>query len=250
MNRDAGQCGYLHQLSIFDQWKTLFTTKSVWDPQWHRQSPIGDNRCRNWPFLCSCTLFTTIFSLIVLQLHKGPFFAPTEQHLFIKTTRRNHNNPPLLSYTSFWLWLLWEILTIQSHNIWLLALRQLGFSGLRRAHHSRIKYGCLNSNNIMCLYNFVWKPSCHSWTVRSIQSSQCGKAISPTYFAKLIYCNQQELDSLGGSVSHETNWSTGEWLLIETNVTSVSQRISTREAPSYNLFLSFFQNALTSACAH
>lgn len=30
------------------------------------------------PFLHSCTLFTTIFSLIALQLHKGLLFAPTE----------------------------------------------------------------------------------------------------------------------------------------------------------------------------
>lgn len=64
-------------------------------------------------------------------------------------------------------------LPIQSNNIRPLALLQPGFSGLCLARHSRIKYYCLNGNNIMCLYNFVWKPSCDSWMVESVKTSLC-----------------------------------------------------------------------------
>lgn len=123
-------------------------------------------------------------------------------------------------------------LPIQSTNIWLLALRQPGFSKLRRAHHSRIKYDCLNGNNVTCHYNFVWKPSCDSWTVGSIKPSQ---NLLPLH--KHIYSTVPELGLLCGLVSHETNWSTGEWLQIETNVTRLSRRTSVRKAPSLCLFL-------------
>lgn len=82
-------------------------------------------------------------------------------------------------------------LLIQSTNIWLLALRQPGFSKLCQAHHSRIKYDCLNGNNVMRLYNFVWKPSCDSWTVGSIKPSHWAKAKSPPPSqTDLLYCTR------------------------------------------------------------
>lgn len=91
----------------------------------------------------------------------------------------------------------------------------------------------------MCLYNFIWRPSCDSWMVGSIKPSHWAKAASPP-LRKHIYCTVQELGLLSGSVSHETNWSTGEWLLIETNVTKLSRRTSTRDAPSQ--FVSLFHS--------
>lgn len=43
----------------------------------------------------------------------------------------------------------------------------------------------------LCLYNFVWKPSCDSWTVGSIKPSHWAKAKSPPPSkTHLLYCTR------------------------------------------------------------
>lgn len=43
----------------------------------------------------------------------------------------------------------------------------------------------------LCLYNFVWRPSCDSWTVGSIKPSHWAKAASPPPSqTHLLYCTR------------------------------------------------------------